>query len=116
MTNPQMTNFIGDAITKNKLPLRFIRTIITNMMQASGCTSNQTLGGSGALDTTTSRSPSPPREERAGERRPEAALVCHSICAPLPPPPPPPPPPGGGGGPGGGGKTPPTAFSAAEII
>src|ERR1035441_7353644 len=82
MTNPQMTNFIGDAITKNKLPLRFIRTIITNMMQASGCTSNQTLGGSGALDTPTSRSPT--REERAGERRPEAALVCHSICAPLP--------------------------------
>jgi hypothetical protein len=51
------------------------------------------LGVSGHCRQATTRSPYPPVEETAGERRPPrreaaAALVCRCICGPLPNPPP----------------------------
>ena len=48
-----------------------------------------TVGASGPCHQPTTRSPSHPLEERAGERRPSCreaapARVCHRVCAPLP--------------------------------
>jgi hypothetical protein len=55
------------------------------------CAPPTALGASGHYHQPTAPSPSPPLEERAGERRPSrqevaTALVCHRVCAPLPAP------------------------------